>query len=382
MRNFVFIIFCLPIGLFAINDAGDNTSLYNVALGGPHTGMIKGFDSFYNNPALLAEYEKEFSLFNLDLNLKGDTFEILNMVLANELTTEDTTALLDTLTERGLTNLLVGINFNTPVSIGLLGKNWGFNLKNTTDVFLELPSLLSDLDFLVREDIILAAGVAFPIVFNSESKHSIKFTSGLMSRITVRGEMKIESDILGLLSYAQDFTTILNDFPINLSPMFSVDAGFLVCYADMITLSGVVKDLYTPLLQYPVQDLSGVLDALKSDEYTTGSMIYREINLGLAFDSPLGILSTVISDLDIYFDYYDLLDLEKNTYMHMGLGLNIELLDQFNILVGINEGLLSLGLNIDVGIFDIGFAMYGTEEGNQPGLNSTFNFLLSTGISF
>lgn len=379
-RILIFLLF--PAVLFGFNETVNNTSLYNKALGGPHTGMVKGFDSFFNNPALLAEYDPEISFFQLDVNLKGDALELLNLYLGDDLTIDDPAALLNTLDEKGLTSLLIGFDLVGPLSIGRIGNNWGWNLKNSSVLFMNLPGILSTADVIVREDMMFSIGIAVPFKIRFGDTFFMEFTPGMMSRTTIRGEVHIESDLLGLMAYIDDLSTITDTFPVYLSPMFAVDAGFTLNLYDIVLVSGVIKDLYTPILKYPVATVNDALDIFTTSEDTTGKLIYREINFGISADIPLGPLSFVVSDLDLYLDYFDILEFEKNVLLHFGAGMDIELLDKFHLLAGMNEGLLSMGLNVDLGGFEVGFAMYGTEEGSQPGIRSTFNFLLSMKISF
>lgn len=382
MKRIIFIFLILPVLLYSIDATVDNTTLYNTAVGGPHTGMAQGFDSFLNNPALLGEYDDEISFFEFGVNLKGDALSLFNLYFSDALSLDDPSALLDTLDEEGLTSLLIGLNLAGPISIGKIGNNWGWSLRNTSVVYLDVPGLLSTADIVAREDLMFSIGVAIPIKVSLGSKYFMEFTPGIMSRTTLRGEVYIESDLLGLLEYTDDFTTILDDYPLTLSPMFALDAGFIFNFYDLVKLSGVVKDIYTPILEYPVTGVDDFLSIFTSSDTTTGSLVYREINLGLSGDIPLGPLTLVLSDLDLYIDYFDLLDFDKNFWLHWGAGADIELLEKFHLLAGINEGLLSMGLNVDIGGFDVGFVMYGTEEGTQPGANTAFNFLFSMGISF
>lgn len=382
MRKLILLFLLIPSLLFGIDERVYNTSLYNVGLGGPHTGMAKGFDSFYNNPALLAEYDSEFSFINMDTNIKGDTFELLNLYLGGNIDLDDTEAFIDTLEDKGLTSLLIGLDFLGPLSIGKIGNNWGWALNNTSSIFLDVPSLLSTTDIIAREDLMFSAGVAIPFKVKIGTKNYLEITTGIMSRTTLRGEVYIDSDLIGLLGYSDDFSSILNDYPFYLSPIFAIDLGFIVNVFDIFKFSGVLKDLYTPVLKYKVTDFDDALNIFSSDEDTVGSLIERELNLGVSGSIPLGSLPYGPSDISLYLDYFDLLDFDTNFWLHWGAGVDIELLEKIHLLTGIYEGLLSLGLNIDVGALEIGFAMYGTEEGSQPGANSTFNFLFSTGISF
>ena len=158
----ILILVFIPKSIFSLSTSVNNTTLYNVALGGPHTGMVKGFDTFFNNPALLAKYNKEISLVQLNTNLKGDALDIINLYLGGELALSDPSGLLTTLEDNSLTSLLVGLDVIGPISIGRIGNNWGWYVKNTSNVFLDLPGITSSAEIIVREDLTFATGIAIP----------------------------------------------------------------------------------------------------------------------------------------------------------------------------------------------------------------------------
>lgn len=380
MKVRVLILFLLPIKLFSITDAVDNTSLYNKALGGPHTCLVRGVDTFFNNPALLAEYDSSLTVFRFISNFKGDAFDMLNLYLGDKLQLDEN--ILTSLETEGVDSIYLGIDLVGPISVGYIGNNWGFLINNSSSVYFDLPRRAGEADILAREDFTISAGIAFPFTVFENKELKMAFTPGAMFRSTLRGEVNIEKDLLGLVGYMDDFTTILDDYPFYLSPLFALDAGFSFKINEFFMLSGVVKDIYTPILKYPVSDLEGAIEIFTTVTEAEGNLTYREINFGMGFDIPLGPAEMVISDLDVYIDYYDLLMLEENPFLHIGTGMDLVLLQKLHLLAGFYEGLLSLGLNIDLKGFNIGFAMYGSEEGSQPGNNSVFNFLLSLGVSF
>lgn len=383
MKRFLLACFLyLPFFLFSISDAVDNTTLYNRALGGPHAGMVRGFDTFFNNPALLAFYEPEVLFFKMDTNFKGHTIGLANLYLGGELSLDDQAAAVNTLKANGYDRLLVGFNMSGPIGFGFVGNNWGWAVLNTTGLNIDLPYLLGEAEVVFREDLVLAAGVAFPMPFFIGESFKMEFTPGVMSRITLRNEVVIERDLLGVLGLMNNASAILEDNPIYFSPMFAIDLGFNLNVNDIVSIAGVIKDIYTPILKYPVENVGDALSVFTTSSDTSGRVVYREVNIGVAYTVPLGPLDGVISNIDVYLDYYDLLMFEKNVWLHWGIGTDITLLEKLHILTGFNEGLLSLGLDVDLDGFDVGFAMYGTEEAMQPGQRPVFNFLFSIGVSF
>lgn len=374
-------IFIHPL-LWSIDSRMDNSSVYNTGLGGPHSAMAKGFDTFYNNPALLAEYDKEISVFRIITNLKGDALNILNLYLGDSLTLDDPSTLLTTLESEGLDSPYIGVDLVGPLSAGYIGNNWGIFFNNSSSFYLDLPRLLGKAYSIAREDLSLSAGLAYPIDMYESSKVKLVFTPGLMFRAILRGEIEVEKDLIGLLAYMDDTDLFMDENPMYLSPIFALDGGFTFKVNSFFMLSGVVKDIYTPILRYPVAGVEDALEIFTTVQEAQGNLTYREINFGLGFNIPVAPLRGVISDMDIYLDYYDLLMFEKNPFLHLGVGTDITLLDKLHLLGGFYEGLISMGLNIDLKGFNVGFSMYGSEEGSQPGLNSVFNFMVSLGVSF
>lgn len=383
MKRIILIsLILISVSVFSISDAVDNTTLYNRALGGPHAGMVRGFDTFFNNPALLAFYEPEMLFFRMDTNLKGDAIAIANLYLGGDLSLDEPSTALTTLQDKGYDRLYVGVDLSGPLGIGGIGHNWGWAIMNLTGLHVDLPYLTGDAEVVFREDLVFAAGIAFPMPFFIGESFRMEFTPGVMSRITLRNEVVIESDLLGVLGLMQNTSAIFEDNPVYFSPMFAIDLGFNLNINDIISLAGVVKDIYTPILKYPVENVSDALSVFTTSSDTSGRVVYREVNIGLAYNVPLGPLAGVISNIDVYLDYYDLLMFEKNAWLHWGIGTDITLLEKLHILAGFNEGLLALGLDVDLNGFDVGFAMYGSEEAMQPGLRPVFNFLFSIGVSF
>ncbi len=381
MKKIVTLLILLPVYLYSFSDSSSNISVYNKGLGGAHTGMAYGFNTFFNNPALFSLYEEDVSFFRFGTNIKGDTLDILNMYLGNELSLENPALILSKLKEKELDSLLVGLNLSGPINIGKISRNWGWELSNISDLFIKLPSIASNAEVIIREDVMFSLGVSFPFKVMFGDSFFIEFSPGIMSRTTFRGEVNIDSGLLDIFNYAKDINNLLSVYPVKFSPLFAVDLGYMINIYNLFTLSGVIKDLYTPILKYNATSLDDVVAVFTKSSQTVGSLLYREINIGLAINIPRGPLSVVVSDIDFYFDYFDLLQFERNILLHLGAGLDVELLNKIHLLGGLNQGLLSLGLNVDVGSLEVGFSMYGTEEGTEPGSNSVFNFILSVGIS-
>jgi hypothetical protein len=60
---------------------------------------------------------------------------------------------------------------------------------------------------------------------------------------------------------------------------------------------------------------------------------------------------------------------KRNPALNLGLGAQLSLLSMFKFRVGISDALPSIGIGVDLGVFEISLAYYGKELGLDPGIN-------------
>lgn len=364
--------------LFSVDDRIDLTSVFNRAMGGPHTALNRGFDTFFNNPALISANESELTVFDLGVHLKGPVFSLMTLFLE-----ESEVDMQLRLVENGLIPLLMGATINGPVSIGYMGKGLGVYFKNQTLNYTELPpTLTSPAKVLVREDIILGVGYSKGLSFGPEDMITLR--PGIMVKAVVRGEISLEQDQAELINSAiSDPAGIILNNTFYLSTIFGMDLGLNLEWKDYITLSVSLKDAYTPILRYQYTTINDVIGGESiEDKDAEGKLVPMDLSVGTMFNIPLGPVGLVLDSLRLYLDYFDMTTTEKNFWLHWGIGLEMIFFDQLSLMVGINEGLLSMGFNIDLEVLNIGFAVYGTEESVEPGVSPAYNLMAGMKISF
>jgi hypothetical protein len=81
-------------------------------------------------------------------------------------------------------------------------------------------------------------------------------------------------------------------------------------------------------------------------------------------------------------DYTDILDfwlypkLATNPVLHVGIGTEVTMMQILDVRLGFAQGLPSAGLGLDLHVFTLNAAMFGTERSTEPGLSPVYNLQL------
>ena len=98
-----------------------------------------------------------------------------------------------------------------------------------------------------------------------------------------------------------------------------------------------------------------------------------DISAGILFRPPLGRLGWIISDLVIAADYHNIFDFliypdgATNPLLHIGVGLELELLEIVSLRAGYYQCLPSFGMGLDLTLFKLNLAYFGRELSAEPG---------------
>jgi hypothetical protein len=107
-----------------------------------------------------------------------------------------------------------------------------------------------------------------------------------------------------------------------------------------------------------------------------------DLSAGVLFTPPLGALAGYLSDLKIALDYSDILDFlthpstASNPVLHVGLGIEVVMLDILSLRAGFGDGYFSAGLGLNLTVFRLNLTMYGSELSTEPGLRPAYNLLV------
>jgi hypothetical protein len=85
-------------------------------------------------------------------------------------------------------------------------------------------------------------------------------------------------------------------------------------------------------------------------------------------------------DYDDIFDFLLHPNSSRHPILHIGAGIEVELLEILSIRMGMYEGLFTAGVGLDLKIFTLNAAMFGTELSSEPGMRPVYNILI--GLEF
>jgi hypothetical protein len=169
---------------------------------------------------------------------------------------------------------------------------------------------------------------------------------------------------------------ILNDFNVPLIAGAGVDLGFMYRFHEDLAVGMTIDDVYTAG--------GRVATVYGDDDGVSSYRVPTTLNLGAAYTlQPISWLS-----LAFMLDYRDVTNLlfhagdftKKNPILNLAFGAELGLAQFLKLRVGLNEMLPAAGVGIEAKAFQLNFAIYGRELGNEPGGFSTYGLDLSIAI--
>ena len=387
MRNTALSGFCIIFVLISVfstaavdilDDQVYAPSARTSALGGLHAAFTDDLSTLFNNPAGFRKADPEMSVAELTFRIGGPVFDIAGVVASGVGGGTE-----DLLTSPDIQDLLQGIyaSFNLlgPISFGYVGKGMGFGFFNTSDIEISNSSPLT-IETAVSESLILCGGYSFRIPLPAKSNSTLDI--GVLMKGALKGKVLIEKSFL-------EFPTLISNLgtdtflgePFQFIGIIGFDAGILYSYKDILSVGLTGRDLYSPAL---ISEYSSITAFYENTETPTKSneLLPLDLSVGVAFTPSLGSFERYITDLSILLDYSDILDFwlhpstATNPLLHIGFGTEVTLLNILSIRVGFNEGLFAAGLGLDLTIFTLNAAMFGSENASEPGQNSVYNVML------
>ena len=373
-------------GGFAFAQAGgltfDYLSARTAAVGGPHAAVTDDLASLFSNPAGFRAAEPQISLAEISLRMSGPIFDITGLVIQG-MNQEMEDVLASETVQNLVANLYAAADILGPVNFGYLGKGLAFGFFNTTDVEFISRSPLT-VTAVAGEQITLAGGYAFRMPLPEGSVSALDM--GILLKGSLRGEIEFTQSLLELTTLfsgvSLDFVT---DKPFDLTTGIGLDAGIRYSYQDVFAFGIVGKDLFSPTLTQTYGTVDGFLDG-SAVAVASNGLAPIDLTAGVLFAPRLGVLGRYVNDLRFSLDYVDILDFlthpdsVRNPVLHVSFGAELRMLEILMIRGGFSQGLFAAGLGIDLTIFGINIAMFGTELGSEPGIRPAYNAIV--GIEF
>lgn len=348
----------------------------NSAVGGSHAALTSDLSTLLANPAGFISAPVQMSLSELTIAMSGPIFDITSVLLQS--VTQDISNLLQ-LSE----NLYASADIVGPVYFGYVGNGLGFGFFNTTNVKFTSPGPLA-LNVVAGEQLMLAGGYALRIPFGEDSESALDL--GVLLKGALKGEIDFTSSLLALPTLLSSLgVDLLLAQPFRFVSSIGFDAGIRFSYSDVFAIGIVGRDIFTPTLTQSFSTLGIFLDGTENPAPVNGTLPL-DLTVGLLFSPRLGVLERFINDIRFMLDYKDILDFlthpatARNPVLHASFGMDLTFLQILAIRAGFNQGLFAAGIGLDLTIFKLNVAMFGTELSTEPGLRPVFN--MQVGFEF
>ena len=338
------------------------------AMGGSHAAVHDGFSALFQNSAGYLLTDQELSFAQFTLGLKGPVFTIADTFVAG--------AELDDISEL-LDGLYTGIDIAGPLAFGYVGKGMGLGIFANTFTEIKSNNPLTAKEN-IMQDILLTGGYSFPIVGGGENHEPHRLDGGVMLKGGFRGRIQGGVSAVELQNPSLDLIT---GRPFYFTSLIGMDLGLLYNYEKKWYVGMTAKDAFTPTLRSKYTDISSFIDGEPAvgDEF---GLVPFTLNLGGMYRLDLSHRNMFISEAKFMLDYTDILDfwlypkLATNPVLHVGIGTEVTMMQILDVRLGFAQGLPSAGLGLDLHVFTLNAAMFGTERSTEPGLSPVYNLQL------
>jgi len=347
------------------------------ALGGYHAALADDVSVLFSNPAGYRVPEPELSVAELTLNLTGPIFDMANLFLegGDLLNNPDTYEVFDSLHS--------GIGLVGPLAVAFVGDGVGFGIYNQTSTIIRSPTS-TEFETTVREELLLTGGYSFRVPAFEGTMHNLDL--GLSMKGFLRGEGGFTYSLLLINDFLDSLgpDLLLNEPYANITGI-GFDLGLLYSYGDALSVGLVGQDVFSPTLRSSYTSMQDYLDGNDAMDKENGVLPFQ-LHAGLRYSPSMGLFSRYFSDVDLYFDYRDMLDflffpeLATNPVLHLGFGAEFRMLEILSLRTGLYQGLLAAGLGVDLNFATLNMAMYGTEQSLEPGMQPVYNVII--GLEF
>jgi hypothetical protein len=323
------------------------------AMGGLHCALADDSSTLFSNPAGLRSVDRELKISEVTLGLYESALEIAS---------ETFSGLAGPATDRRATFSLWG-----PLAFTYVGKGRGFGIFSSTNAFVHAwgPSPLADV--VMEDNLVLIGAWAFRIPLGERSTLDLGFS--LVGFATLRGYYNFDvRQLFQSTATYQDMVAASGAFQRALGA--GLDVGVLYSFDKLFSVGLSGRNLaITQTRDYPT-----IMDFLGGGSSTAWYIaLPMDITAGIMFRPPLGRLSRLFSDLLFAADYHDIFDFliypagATNPLLHIGVGLELELLKIVSLRAGYYQCLPSFGIGLDLTLFKLNLAYFGRELSAEPG---------------
>jgi hypothetical protein len=370
----------LPAGSFLF-DATQFPSARMSALGGTHAALADDISVLLSNPGGFRSAGPQLSVAELTTNLSGPIFSIADVAFRIAGSASPSSLLLEPEVQKLLTSLYAGATINGPLALAYIGNGLGFGFFNSTSASFSTQGTVPTVTTTMKEDLLFIAGYGFRIPLPDKSLSTLDV--GFSVKGFTRAGIQWSESILSFFSlFTSPSSGGLTGQPFTLDLGFGLDVGALYNWNSFISVGLAARNVFSPV----VRSAYTSLDAFSSGGTPTMSNgnAPLDLSLGLLLTPRLGFLENYLSNPKIMLDYGDIIDFwthpdtASNPILHVGLGVEVTLLDVLALRGGFGDGYFSAGAGINLTAFRLDLTMFGRELSTQPGLRPSYNLIMST----
>ena len=349
------------------------------AMGGMHVALADDISTLFSNPAGFRQAGPQLAVSELTVNLSGPVFSIADLLLRVMGGASPTTLLSDPDVKTLLTSLHASAGLNGPLSFGYVGDGLGFGFFNSTDLTFETQGTLPTITTTMRENVKFVGGYAFAIPLPSSLNSTLDL--GLSLNVSAQGRVVSVQAISTLISTGNP--NFLLTAPFDLFVGIGVDAGILYTWNKTLSVGIVGRNLYAPVMKNAYAKLTDFGVTAPALSYGNTPL---DLSAGILYSPSLGVLERYITKLKLMLDYNDILDFAThpvtatNPVLHVGIGVEVVMLQILALRAGFNEGYFSAGLGLNLSFFSLNLTMFGSELSTEPGHRPVYNLLF--GLEF
>jgi len=256
-----------------------------------------------------------------------------------------------------------------PLALSYVGNSWGFGIFSSLNVYIHAYGPIPAAREMLEPNLVLIGAKAFRIPLPALWQSTLDLGFSLVGFASARGVT--ETDIRQVLQSSVSFTELLasiSNFRRALGA--SAEFGILYSFKDLLSVGLTGRNL--SFIQF--RDFSSLMGFFSGEASSPWyNYLPLDISAGVLFRPPLGRLEPYLSDLKLMADYHNIFDFlfyppgATNPLLHIGLGIELGLLQIVSLRAGYYQCLPSVGLGLDLTLFDLDFAYFGREMSGEPG---------------